>query len=329
MQVAPRELQDGCARRIDHLRVSVTPRCDLHCAYCRPVGEGVNACSIASLDDHARLQFIQFMHDHYGLAQVRLTGGEPLVHAGIVEFVAAIRRAMPGLSLAMTTNGQRLAEFAADLRSAGLDRLNISLDALSPTTYRRITGGDVRRVLAGIESARLAGFPPPRVNVVVLRGMNEAEMPSLVHWGLKEQIEVRFLEAMPIGQVAATNARAFVSAKEIRRVLQSEFRLLPLAEAPEGTARRYEVVGGAVRGHLGIIAPLTEPFCAGCRRVRLTSDGRFFPCLLDSNCASLCDGWSKGDLDPTWMARHVELSVARKRAEGPQRQSASMVALGG
>ena len=324
-----RRLVDGCGRRIDHLRVSVTPHCDLRCVYCRPAGEQVNTCSANQLDDHQRLAFIRFMHERFGIVQVRVTGGEPLVHPGIVEFIAAIRDALPDLDVAMTTNGRRLKTFAQALRAAGLERLNISLDSLEAETYLRITGGDLQAALVGIEAAQDAGFPAPRVNAVVLRGLNNTELPQLADWALAKGIELRFLEAMPIGGVAVANRRALVTAAEIRATLRRHFTVASVGDCFAGTAQRYQVSDGERSGHIGIIAPITEPFCTGCRRVRLTADGRFFPCLLDSSYVDLRAAWPTGDRIHESTAAWIRSVVAAKKPEGPQRQAAAMMSLGG
>ena len=320
-------LRDGCGRRVEQLRVSVTPVCDLRCTYCRPCGQV--ATGRRSLSDEHRLEFIRFLHERWGLSQVRITGGEPLCHPSLASFVASLRDALPGLLVTLTTNGRLLRRQAAALREAGLARLNVSVDSVNPRTYRRITGGDLEPVLAGLDAAEEAGFPPPKVNAVVLRGLNDEEVPSLARWALAHGREIRFLEAMPIGPAAELNRRRFVSADQVLDSLEDDFELTALAAEPEGTARRFTVIGNGCAGVVGLIAPVSKPFCEGCGRIRLTADGRLYPCLLDSQYADVRGAWSGGRFSATNAARLVEQAVAAKRPQGLQRQAAAMVTLGG
>jgi len=320
-------LVDGFGRKVDHLRLSVTPACDLHCVYCRPVGPQER--QDGALDDGQRLEFVQFLHKTYGLTQVRITGGEPLVYPGVVRLVGLIRDSLPDLSIAMTTNGRLLSRYAGELRSAGLDRLNVSLDSLDKRTYREITGGELSEVVRGLDAARDAGFNAPKINTVVLRSMNERELSDLTAWAFARGSEIRFLEAMPIGPAAESNRRSFVSADDILAHLSHDFELEPLAESSGATARRYQANGRGVTGVLGLIAPITQPFCASCRRIRLTADGRFFPCLLDTRHVDLTGAWSSGAFRPDTARTLVKEAVEAKQETGPQRQAATMVSLGG
>jgi cyclic pyranopterin phosphate synthase len=320
-------LRDGCGRQVKQLRVSVTPACDLRCTYCRPRGRVTT--DRQSLSDEHRLEFVQFLRERWQLSQVRITGGEPLCHPSLASFVASLRDALPGIILTLTTNGRLLRRYAAALREAGLTRLNVSVDSVNPRTYRRITGGDLEPVLAGLDAAEEAGFPPPKVNSVVLRGLNNEEVPALARWALASGREIRFLEAMPIGPAAELNRRRFVAADEVLDSLEDEFELTALAPEPEGTARRYRTTGNGCSGVVGLIAPVSKPFCGGCGRIRLTADGRLYPCLLDSRCVDVTRAWSGGRFSATTAARLVEQAVAVKRPEGLQRQAAAMVTLGG
>lgn len=320
-------LIDACGRRIDHLRVSVTSACDLCCVYCRP--DVRVAPARRGLTDEQRIELIRFLHETYGLAQVRVTGGEPLLHPGLVSFVAGLRHALPGVQVALTTNGRRLAEFAPALRAAGLERLNVSLDSLDPRRYRRITGGDLGRTLAGIEAATAAGFPPPRINTVVLRDVNERELVPLAEWALLRGSEIRYLEAMPIGPAQKGNRRGFVSMAEVHGRLQADFKLTPIPRVSGETARRYRAEGRNCAGHIGLIAPLSEPFCAHCRRMRLTADGKLYACLLDSRSVDLRSLWRAGALCRDAAAARIATAASSKRAEGRQRQPAAMTAIGG
>ncbi len=269
------------------------------------------------------------MADAYGLRQLRLTGGEPLLHGSIVRLIEGIRSSVPGLSIAMTTNGRRLGPMVHDLRAAGLDRLNVSLDSVDAETYRILTGGVLRPVIDGLERAVDAGFPPPRLNVVVLAGHNDHQLPDMVSWALRRQMEIRFLEAMPIGPAAEFNRTHFVPARRMFDILSSRFQMESIDRHPGETAARYSVSDGVLSGKIGIIAPLSESFCGQCRRVRVTADGRIFPCLLDDRSQDLRSAWRDGRFDTCEMNTLMESAVSGKQRSGPMRQSTAMVSLGG
>ena len=319
-------LMDQHGRRILHLRLSVTSACDLNCVYCQPRGQ---RHATANLSDVQRVEFVQFLHQRYGLSQVRITGGEPLIYPGVEELIAALRAQVPGVSLAITTNGQRLGSRAMALRQAGLHRLNISIDSLDAQAYRELTGGELEPVVAALGAALSAGFPPPKLNAVILRGHNEHEVCDLAAWAMVRGCEMRFLEAMPIGPAADVNRRLFVPADEIERRLRQEFLLTPLPMEHGATAVRFIARGPRGKGTVGLIAPMTKPFCGSCGRVRLTSDGRLFPCLLDSRCAELRPAWSSGRFDSAIADELIRAIVRGKLAQGPQLQSVGMVSLGG
>ncbi len=321
------ELVDGCGRRIDHLRLSVTDACDLRCAYCRPTACG-STPRATGLSDQQRAEFTAFLWRRYGLARIRFTGGEPLMHESLASLIALVHALCPGLTLAMTTNGRRLAEHAADLRAAGLHRLNVSLDTLDAATYRSLTGGSLADVLAGIEAAQRAGFAPPKLNAVALRDVNDADFVELATWAMRRGSEMRFLEAMPIGPAAEFARLHFVPAREIRAHLAAVFDLQPLPRAPGETAERYLATGTGASGIIGIIAPVSEPFCASCRRIRLVVDGRLYPCLLDQRFVDMTVAWRDGAFDEQGAAALIESAVAAKAPSG-RVQPRAMVSIGG
>lgn len=318
---------DGRGRRIDHLRLSVTSACDLRCCYCRPAA-GLRARA-EGLSDRQRLDLVTFLWRDRGLRQLRLTGGEPLLHPSSAAFIGDIRTAAPDLSIAMTTNGGRLAGCARELRAAGLDRLNISFDAIDGPRYRAMTGGRVEDVIAGIDVARALGFESVKLNTVVIAGQNDDQVVELAEWSLRRGLEIRFLEAMPIGPAAEFNRAHFVPARRIREILESRFRLSLLPHRFGETAVRYVADGDDARGTIGIIAPISESFCGQCRRMRITADGKLFPCLLDSRCVDLAACWTGGQFDSGRAGALLEQAVDGKRAAGPLRQRVSMVTLGG
>lgn len=322
-------LIDGCGRRIDHLRLSVTSACNLRCLYCRPSGEDGRVVGHAPLTDGQRVECVRFLHGAFGLRQVRLTGGEPLLHRTLVPLVEAIRNATPSLDIALTTNAVGLAPTAARLRAAGLDRLNVSLDSLDPDRYHRLTGGSLSSVLKGIVGALEAGFPPPKVNMVVLRGLNDDEVVPMAEWGIRREIEIRYLEAMPIGPAATVNRQRFVAADEVRKALAARFEMTPLLRGWGSTAMRFRIQGDAGDGCIGFIAPITRPFCSQCRRIRVTADGRLYPCLLDPRSADLAPIWQHGRFCARTAHQIVTEAVAEKSPSGGGTQSTVMVRLGG
>ena len=326
-QEQPSGLIDGCGRRIDHLRLSVTSRCELRCVYCRPKDASFQAAS-CDLSDRQRVELVRFLRERFGLTQVRITGGEPLLYPNIVSLVAELKRTVPDVVLAMTTNGRLLYQKGVELYEAGLDRLNVSLDSLDPVRYRRITGASIEPLLEGLESARFVGFAPPKINTVVLRGLNDGEIHELARWAWSRGSEIRFLEAMPIGPAAEANRRAYVSGAEIKAKLAEWFDLEPIARRPGETAKRFRASGKSESGIVGLITPVSEPFCADCRRMRLTATGRLFPCLLDERSVDLNTVWSMGTFDDTEAHDVFCKAVGRKKPRGSE-QPVSMIALGG
>ena len=262
------------------LRVSVTDRCDLRCTYCLPP----DGAPLATHDDVLRLEeivaFVGIAERRFGLTKVHLTGGEPLVRRGIVDLVRMLADA-GAADLAMTTNGLRLREMALALRQAGLRRVNVSLDTLDAETFRTLTrGGDLALVLDGIAAAGLVGLDPIKFNTVVLRRTNDHEVVSIARFALDRGCAVRFLELMPIGVAQGGYRERFVSSAEVRAQVASAFELRSLPPVPGGSSRDYRAVDADGReGVVGFISPCTEPFCASCRRLRLTATGRLLGCL--------------------------------------------------
>ncbi|MCR4420487.1 MAG: GTP 3',8-cyclase MoaA [Clostridia bacterium] len=268
-------MRDRWGRNINYLRVSVTDRCNLRCRYCMPE-EGVERKSheeILRLEEMVRLLEVAV---GLGLTRIRFTGGEPLVRRNFPYLVARTAELAGIEDLALTTNGILLAEQAADLRRAGLRRVNISLDTLDPEKYAFITrGGELTRVWAGIEAALAVGFDPVKINVVIFRGFNEEEIEGFARLTQERPLHVRFIELMPLG--AANGDYPFLPATEVLARLGRVARLEPVRVAGNGPAEYYRLPGG--KGTLGVIAALTRPFCATCNRLRLTADGQLRPCL--------------------------------------------------
>lgn len=262
-------MQDRYARNITYLRLSVTDLCSLRCRYCMPA-DGIpkrdhrDVCSVEELVEIARAAV------DCGVRKVRLTGGEPLVRRGILEICRGIA-AIPGVEeLCLTTNGLALPQLAAPLREAGVSRLNISLDTLRPDRYAYITRvGRLEEAFRGLKAAAEAGFTGTKLNVVLMKGFNDDEIPDFLDLSCRYPVEVRFIELMPIGE--GRNAQ-FLPAEA---VLESNPYLRPLEGS--GVARRYRSPGG--RGTVGLIEPMSHRFCGECDRIRVTADGKLKPCL--------------------------------------------------
>lgn len=270
---------DSFGRRIDYLRISITDRCNERCLYCMP--EGYRGW--AQRPDHlTTAEILELVRVAAGLGfrKFRLTGGEPLVRADVVDLARGMA-AVPGVEvIGLSTNGTRLAGLARPLRAAGVRTVNISLDALDPDRYRRITGGNVTDVLAGIRAAVDAGFERVKLNVVLLRGLNEAEWWPLVCFGAEHGLPVRFIELMPVSRADVLNEAHFVPVTEIMAQLAARDRLVPQPDPRlgHGPAKYYRLERtGALVGFIGALT--NRHFCETCNRVRLTADGKIRPCL--------------------------------------------------
>lgn len=262
-------MEDRFGRKVDYLRLSVTDLCNYRCRYCMPA-EGVPKRSHADILSVEECVEIARAAADCGVSKVRLTGGEPLVRRGILEICRGLS-AVPGLrELCLTTNGSLLPELAVPLRQAGVDRLNISLDTLRPDRFAHMTRvGKLEDVRRGIAAAGEAGFAHTKLNVVLMRGFNDDEIPDFVDIARRNPIEVRFIELMPIGE--GKNG-TFLSAGAV-------LDACPDLRAVDGSgvARRYRPPGG--RGLVGLIEPLSHRFCGNCDRIRVTADGKLKPCL--------------------------------------------------
>ena len=272
-------LYDRFGRRLNYLRISLTDVCNLRCVYCMP--ENMRFRPRHELMSDEELFTIARIMVSLGVEKIRLTGGEPTVRPNLVGIVRTIAR-LPGLSdLAMTTNGLLLPQIAEPLARAGLKRVNISLDTLDPEKFRRITRwGELDAVWAGIEAAEAAGLRPIKINAVVTRGFNEEEVVGLARLTLERDWDVRFIEVMPFGGEAEFAQSSVVTSEETRERIEQA--LGPLYEipghSPHDPARPYRLAGA--RGTIGFISTISNPFCAGCNRLRLTADGTLRLCLL-------------------------------------------------
>lgn len=279
-------MRDGLGRTVDYLRLSITEGCNLRCAYCRPARDpGASPVGRASVPERPlsvdELERIVAAFVSLGVHKVRLTGGEPLTRLDVVEIVARLK-AVPGVrELTMTTNATLLAPVAADLRAAGLDRVNVSLDTLDDERFCRLTrGGQLADALAGLEALDAAGFSHTKINCVLIGGVNDDEVTRLAYLARDRALDVRFIELMPIGPAASWPRSRFVSAS---LVLERVSELEPAGV--DGVSCLYTAPGWV--GHVGLIRPMSCPFCATCSRVRVTADGRLLACLRSTSEVSL------------------------------------------
>ena len=276
-------LTDKFGRRITDLRISITDRCNYKCVYCRTGNEGALYGDLP-FDDYLHMARVLI---GMGITKIRLTGGEPLLRKGVVEFVCALSRlrqangnAADPLDIALTTNGDLLADLAQPLKAAGLTRVTVSMDAVDPDRFARITRvpNGYEHVLSGIRAARRAGLWPLKVNCVLMRGFNEDQIIPFGMFAREEGVTVRFIEFMPLEEGRTWAPTTVVTLDEILARM-AEYR--PLVEIPHArseTARRYRFDDGV--GEIGIIAPVSHPFCGHCSRIRITSDGKIRTCLF-------------------------------------------------
>ncbi len=272
------ELTDTYGRRINYLRLSVTDRCNLRCTYCMPA-DGVPKLSHGEMLSYEELLRVAREAVFLGIEKIRITGGEPLVRKGLVGFIEQLA-AIPGLKeLVLTTNGLLLREMALSLRRAGVQRLNISLDSLKPKTFAEITrGGELHRALDGIAAADEAGFPPVKINMVVMGGVNDNEVLDFAALTLQRACTVRFIEYMPINKEPGW-ASLSIAGSEILARIGSRYKLVPLVGTEmAGPARNFKIHGAA--GAIGIITPISGHFCDSCNRIRVTAAGLVRSCLF-------------------------------------------------
>ena len=279
-------LIDGFGRTVTYLRVSVTDRCDLRCVYC--MAEHMTFLPKAEVLTLEELDRVASAFVGLGVRKLRLTGGEPLVRKGVMGLFESLSRHLRSgalKELTLTTNGTRLADFAAPLAGLGVKRVNVSLDTLKPDLFRSLTrGGDLAKVLGGIEAAQAAGLAV-KVNAVALKDDNAAEIPDLVRWAHGRGLDVTLIETMPLGEIEADRTDQYLSLGDVRRDLESFWTLNDIPLSTGGPARYVEVA--ETGGRLGFITPLSHNFCEACNRVRLTCTGTLHTCLGQEDASDL------------------------------------------
>jgi cyclic pyranopterin phosphate synthase len=278
------QLIDRFGRRIEYVRLSVTDRCDLRCFYCMP--EGYNDFETP---DHwltfDEIERVMAAFTELGTRRVRLTGGEPMVRKGLPALAARLT-ALPNLDdLSMSTNAIQLGRHAQAMREAGVSRLNVSLDTLDAERYREITKGRLDKALAGLEAARAAGFAPIKINMVVMRGINDDEVEDMVAFCIEKGFTLRFIETMPLGETGQRASDTYVDLTEVKQRLAQRFELVPSVMPGGGPARYVQIAGTDLK--IGFITPISQHFCETCNRVRLTVDGSLHMCLGQEHAVAL------------------------------------------
>ncbi len=269
-------LADRFGRAIDYVRLSVTDRCDLRCVYCMPKG-----FNDFEEPEHwlnfAEIERVIAAFARLGTKRVRITGGEPLVRKDLPQLAARLS-ALPGIEdLSLSTNATRLNRHARELHDAGIRRINVSLDTLQPQRFKDITSGKLDKVIAGLMAAKAAGFAPIKLNMVVMKGVNDDEVEDMVDFCIEHGFTLRFIETMPIGDTGRAATDQYVNLQEVKQRLAQRYELIPGVMPGGGPARYVQVAGSDLR--IGFITPLSQHFCDTCNRVRLSVDGTLYMCL--------------------------------------------------
>lgn len=301
---------DPFGRKITYLRLSVTDRCDFRCVYCMAENpEFLPKADILTLEELDRLA-TAFIHK--GVERIRITGGEPLVRRGVISLFETLGRkiGVGGLKeLTLTTNGSQLSAFARPLAAAGVKRINISLDSLNPDVFRAVTRwGELDKVLKGIDAALEAGLSV-KINTVVLKTVNDHEIPMIMEWAHGRGMELTLIETMPMGGIDRDRLDQYVPLTMIRAELSRRYTLLESLHRTGGPARYVEVA--ETGGRLGFITPLTHNFCESCNRVRLTATGRLYLCLGQEDAADL-RAPLRASPDDTMLASAIDAAISRK-----------------
>lgn len=279
------ELVDGFGRKVNYLRLSVTDRCDFRCVYC--MAEEMTFLPRNQILSLEELALVAKAFTELGVKKIRLTGGEPLVRADIEKLVKEVSD-LPGLDeVVLTSNGSQLSRLAQPLFDAGLARINISLDSLKAHRFKSMTRvGDLRNVLAGIESAKQAGFNEIKLNAVILKGRNDDEILNLLEFACENSLDLTFIEEMPLGLIGDHDREvSYISSAEIRQVVATEYELTAVDDTTGGPARYFSINGASTR--LGFISPISQNFCDSCNRVRVTVEGRLLLCLGNEHSLDL------------------------------------------
>jgi len=324
-------ISDSFQRPINYLRISVTDRCNLRCVYCMPE-EGVALMAHSDILSYEEIYTVVKAAAEMGINKVRLTGGEPLVRAGLSDLLRLLTSIDTIDDISLTTNGTRLAQYAIELKEAGLHRVNVSLDSLKPEMFNKITRcGNLEDTLEGIEAAKTAGLTPVKINMVVMAGINDDELTDFASKTVNDGWHVRFIELMPLNGDDSSHIK-LVPASEMRKRIETMGKLEPSeVDVGNGPAKYYRLPGAT--GTIGFITPITEHFCYRCNRLRLTADGKLRPCLLSEEEIDLKEPLRSG-ASALELKKLIEKAIASKPkghrlAEGKKRNGRPFSQVGG
>ena len=301
-------LTDPFGRHIEYVRLSVTDRCDMRCFYCMPKGfrDFEEPEDWLTFDEVERVIRV---FGELGVRRVRLTGGEPLVRKGIVELSRRLA-ALPGIEdLSLSSNASRMDKHAADLKAAGVRRINVSLDSLRPEVFREITQGKLDKVLQGLMAAKAAGFAPIKINMVMMKGLNDMEAEDMVEFCIEHGFTLRFIETMPMGDTGREASNRYIDLKTIEQRLARRYELIPGMMPGGGPARYVQVAGTELR--IGFITPISQHFCETCNRVRLSVDGTLYMCLGQDERYALRP-LLRGGISDEKLKQHIVKALALK-----------------
>ncbi|HEC28441.1 MAG TPA: GTP 3',8-cyclase MoaA [Gammaproteobacteria bacterium] len=279
-----RVLTDPFGRRIEYVRLSVTDQCDLRCFYCMPKGfnDYQEPGNWLTFDEIER---VMRAFSELGTRRVRITGGEPLIRKNLPRLASQLHR-IPGISdLSLSTNATRLNRQSQALKDAGISRMNVSLDTLNPERFKDITGGKLEKVLSGLMAAKEAGFKPVKINMVLMRGINDDEIEGMVEFCIEHDFTLRFIETMPMGNTGRSASKQYIDLGQVRKRLEKSYSLID-STMPGGGPARYVKIGGTDL-RIGFITPISQHFCETCNRVRLSAEGTLYMCLGQSHSYQL------------------------------------------
>lgn len=308
------QLIDNFGRRVSYVRISITDRCDFRCVYC--MDEEMTFMPRERLLTLEEIAFLVTAFCELGVEKVRITGGEPLVRRNIdwlMEQIGALKHTTSLKELNLTTNGSQLPKYAKKLAAAGLDRINISLDSLKADRFRELTRtGELTQVLKGIEAAKQAGFKRIKLNAVIMKGRNDDEIVDLAQFAIENDLDISYIEEMPLGHVSHSRSESFCSSDEVLATLQEHFDLQSSITTTGGPSRYYKVAG--TDSKIGFISPHSHNFCESCNRVRVTTEGRLLLCLGQEHSMDLRDIIRRhpGDIDQLKQAIIKSMDIKPK-----------------
>lgn len=323
-------LTDSFKRRIDYVRLSVIDQCDLRCFYCLPKGYKADSEPEQWLS-FEEIERVIASFSRLGVRRVRITGGEPLLRKNLPDLLNRLNN-LPGIEdLSLSTNAVRMEKLATQLKCAGVSRLNISLDSLRPDRFKRITGGKLEKILNGLQAAKDAGFEPIKINMVVMKGINDDEVFDMVEYCVDNNFTLRFIETMPMGTTGQMASEYYMDLGTIRKRLEQHFSLFP-GVMPGGGPARYARIAGTDTT-IGFITPISQHFCDTCNRVRLSAEGSIYLCLGQNDVVPLRKLLRAGISDEE-LSQEIYMAIQRKPlkhyfTESPQQVVRFMAHTGG